>query len=84
MAQIFRLSRLPEDPDEMIDQLLHPAQFYAHPADVAADELLTIGERRAYQPYAGRRLRARRSLLTKRPPVDVRSLRCCGPSLPSL
>jgi hypothetical protein len=47
MAQITRLSRLPEVPEEAIDQLLHPAQFYARPADVAADELLTIGERRA-------------------------------------
>jgi hypothetical protein len=47
MAQVTQVSRLPEVPDEAIDQLLHPAQFYARPADAAADELLTIGERRA-------------------------------------
>jgi hypothetical protein len=33
--------------DAEVDQLLHPARFYARPADVVADELLTIDERRA-------------------------------------
>lgn len=32
---------------EDVDQLLHPARFYARPDDVVADELLTIDERRA-------------------------------------
>jgi hypothetical protein len=32
---------------EDVDQLLHPARFYARPANVVADELLTIDERRA-------------------------------------
>ena len=30
-----------------VDQVLHPARFYARPDDVAADNLLTIEERRA-------------------------------------
>jgi hypothetical protein len=34
-------------PDAELDQLLHPSQFYTRPADVVADELLTIGELRA-------------------------------------
>jgi hypothetical protein len=33
--------------NEEVDQLLHPARFHARPADVAADERLTIDERRA-------------------------------------
>ena len=33
--------------DDDVDQLLHPARFYARPANVVADELLTIDERRA-------------------------------------
>lgn len=33
--------------DAEVDQLLHPSRFYARPADVVADELLTVGERRA-------------------------------------
>jgi hypothetical protein len=33
--------------DAEVEQLLHPSLFYARPADVVADELLTIGERRA-------------------------------------
>ena len=36
---------LPSDAE--IDQLLHPARFYARPADVVADALLTVQERRA-------------------------------------
>jgi hypothetical protein len=39
MAQITGLSRLPEVPEEAIDQLLHPSQFYARPADVARFKL---------------------------------------------
>ncbi|HET7154783.1 MAG TPA: hypothetical protein VFI87_05390 [Hyphomicrobiaceae bacterium] len=35
----------PENSD--VDQLLHPARFYARPDDVVTDELLTIEERRA-------------------------------------
>jgi hypothetical protein len=35
----------PRDP--MQDQLLHPSRFYARPADVVADDLLTIEERRS-------------------------------------
>ena len=35
----------PENSD--VDQLLHPARFYARPEDVVTDELLTIEERRA-------------------------------------
>jgi hypothetical protein len=38
---------LPAASDPDIDQLLHPSRLYARPADVAADELLTIDERRA-------------------------------------
>ena len=30
-----------------VEQLLHPARFYARPDDVVADKLLTIEERRA-------------------------------------
>ena len=30
-----------------VDELLHPSRFYARPADVVADEVLTIDERRA-------------------------------------
>jgi hypothetical protein len=30
-----------------VDQLLHPSRFYARPADVLADDLLSIDERRA-------------------------------------
>jgi hypothetical protein len=33
--------------DTDVDQLLHPSRFYARPADVAGDHLLTIDERRA-------------------------------------
>ena len=33
--------------DTDVDQLLHPSRFYARPADVLADDLLTIDERRA-------------------------------------
>lgn len=33
--------------DAEIDQLLHPSCFYARPADVVADSLLTVQERRA-------------------------------------
>ena len=33
--------------DPEIDQMLHPSRFYARPADVAADELLNVDERRA-------------------------------------
>jgi hypothetical protein len=32
--------------DAEVDQLLHPSRFYARPAEVVADELLTVGERR--------------------------------------
>jgi hypothetical protein len=38
---------LPAASDPEIDQFLHPSRLYARPADVAADELLTIDERRA-------------------------------------
>ena len=37
----------PAPSDTEMDQLLHPAQYYARPADVVADEILTIDERRA-------------------------------------
>jgi len=33
--------------DREVDQLLHPSRFYARPAEVVADDLLTIDERRA-------------------------------------
>jgi hypothetical protein len=33
--------------DLEIDHLLHPSRFYARPADVLADQLLTVNERRA-------------------------------------
>jgi hypothetical protein len=33
--------------DREVDQLLHPSRFYARPADVVADDLLTVDERRA-------------------------------------
>lgn len=33
--------------DHEIDQLLHPSRFYDRPADVVADHLLTVDERRA-------------------------------------
>ena len=33
--------------DREIDQLLHPSRFYLRPADVVADQLLTVDERRA-------------------------------------
>jgi hypothetical protein len=33
--------------DRQVDQLLHPGRFYARPADVVADDLLTVDERRA-------------------------------------
>jgi len=33
--------------DREVDQLLHPSRFYARPADVVVDDLLTIDERRA-------------------------------------
>ena len=45
MTQDSALASL--SPDAELDQLLHPSQFYARPADVVADELLTVGERRA-------------------------------------
>ena len=32
--------------DTEVDQLLHPSRFYRTPADVVADDLLTIDERR--------------------------------------
>lgn len=41
------LARASLSSDAELDQLLHPSQFYARPADVVVDELLTIGERRA-------------------------------------
>ena len=43
------LAAIPPGPasDPEVDQLLHPSQFYRKPADVVADDLLTIGERRA-------------------------------------
>jgi hypothetical protein len=36
---------LPSDAE--IDQVLHPSHFYARPADVVTDTLLTVQERRA-------------------------------------
>jgi hypothetical protein len=33
--------------DAEVDELLHPSRFYACPADVVADQLLTVAERRA-------------------------------------
>jgi hypothetical protein len=33
--------------DPEVDQLLHPSRFYARPADVVADDMLTVEERRA-------------------------------------
>lgn len=33
--------------EQEVDQLLHPSRFYAHPAEVVADDLLTFEERRA-------------------------------------
>lgn len=33
--------------DAEVDQLLHPSRHYARPADVVADSLLTVDERRA-------------------------------------
>ena len=42
-----RVSRQGPASDANIDQLLHPSRFYARPADVVADRLLTVEERRA-------------------------------------
>jgi hypothetical protein len=40
-----RWNEMPSDRD--VDQLMHPSRFYARPADVVADDLLTVDERRA-------------------------------------
>jgi hypothetical protein len=45
MTEAIRYEPSPSDAE--VDQLLHPGRFYARPADVVADELLTIDERRA-------------------------------------
>jgi hypothetical protein len=45
MTQAFHSWCGPLPADAEVDQLLHPSRFY--PAEVVADELLTVGERRA-------------------------------------
>ena len=47
MESVTKVPGRPETPDAELDQLLHPSRFYERPANVAADELLTVDERRA-------------------------------------
>jgi hypothetical protein len=44
-ASVLWSGSIASDPE--IDQLPHPSRFYARSADVAADQLLTVEERRA-------------------------------------
>jgi hypothetical protein len=44
-AKVLWSGSIASDPE--INQLLHPSRFYARPADVAGDQLLTVEERRA-------------------------------------
>jgi hypothetical protein len=44
-ARVLWSGSIASDPE--INQLLHPSRFYARPADVAGDQLLTVEERRA-------------------------------------
>jgi hypothetical protein len=47
MSEVATVNHRMQTRDPDVDQLLHPSRFYDRPADVVADELLTIDERRA-------------------------------------
>jgi hypothetical protein len=47
MTETVTFGRVLLSKDAEVDQLLHPSRFYARPADVVADDLLTVEERRA-------------------------------------